>query len=78
MTEMIAALIPLALAGAADKEWVETDPGMRMCQALVKDRPASGGEFVPHEARVCQRATNSIEFPKCCRLRGAISDYQPR
>jgi len=37
MTEMIAAQIPLALAGAADKQWVETHPGMAWLKQLWAD-----------------------------------------
>ncbi len=37
MTDVISAQIPLALAGAADKEWVETDPGMAWSKLLWTD-----------------------------------------
>ena len=41
MSEMIAAQIPMALAGAADKEWVETDPGKAWSKLLWAD-PETG------------------------------------
>lgn len=40
MTDMIEAKIPLALAGAADKEWVETDPGRAWSKMLWMDLEA--------------------------------------
>jgi quercetin dioxygenase-like cupin family protein len=42
MADTIEAQIPLALAGAADKEWVETDPGKAWLKLLWTD-PETGG-----------------------------------